>query len=169
MSLPSPVLTERIFLECDLEGDAITAGYQKQIVVHDFHHSVTLPVTTDRRKGGVTAGVSEPGPVVFTKIVDRSSPYFFQAACLGRHLDTFTFRFVRDAGSRQEYKVLTLTGVLVQKYEDLGIDATYALPTERVTLAYETIALRVARQSPEDGSVQGMVEAGFDFGAGRSL
>jgi type VI secretion system Hcp family effector len=169
MSLPSPVWTERIFLECDLEGDAVTAGYQKQIVIHNFHHSVRLPVVTDRRKGGVTIGTSEPGPVTITKIVDRSSPYFFQAACLGRNLGRFVFRFVRDAGSRQEYKVLTLTSVLVQQYDDLGIDADFAMPMERLTLAYETVALRVARQSPVDGSVEGMVEAGFDFTVGRTI
>ncbi len=169
MSLPSPTLTERIFLDCDFEGDAITAGYEKQIVVHDFHHSVRLPVVTDRRKGGVSVGNSEPGPVIITKIVDRSTPYFFQGACLGRNMGKFTFRFVRDAGSRQEYKVLTISSVFVQHYEDIGIDPTYALPMERLTLAYETVALRVARQSPIDGSMEGVVEAGYDFTVGRTI
>ncbi len=67
--------------------------------------------------GGGGAGKVQMNQFHFSKRIDKSSPFLFQACASGQHFKKATF-FARKAGGEQmEYMKVTMTDVLVSSFQ----------------------------------------------------
>ena len=80
-------------------GTFAQSSHEDEILVQETHLHVTKPV--DSQSGQVT-GVRQHKPVVFTKIMDRTSPLLWQALCSGEQLDIELVYFRTSQGGKQE-------------------------------------------------------------------
>ena len=86
-------------LSADSVGTFAQKSHEDEILVQAIGLHVTKPV--DSQSGQVT-GVRQHKPVVFTKIMDRTSPLLWQALCSGEQLDIELVYFRTSQGGKQE-------------------------------------------------------------------
>jgi len=117
-------------LSSDSVGTFAQKSHEDEILVQEIHLHVTKPV--DSQSGQVT-GVRQHKPVVFTKIMDRTSPLLWQALCSGEQLtvELAYFRTAPRGGVEQYFTVKWEEALLVdgKAYYPLAISpANAAIP-----------------------------------------
>lgn len=120
-----------------IKGTCTEPSHKDSITIesYTFGASRYLQVNDGERETGV-AQVSE---LVFTKLVDISSPDLFLQSCNGKSLGTATLSVLQTAGSTeklQEYLTVVLSDALISGYLTEGLGGR---PTERINVNFTKI------------------------------
>ena len=98
-------ITEGAFTE-DSVGNVYQEGHENEILVQGFTHNVTVP--TDPQSGQPT-GQRVHGPLIITKVFDKSSPKLYQALTTGEKLTKCELKWYRTSvGGTQEHYFTTI-------------------------------------------------------------
>jgi type VI secretion system secreted protein Hcp len=114
-----------------IEGSVTTEGYEGQVSVRSFSHSITTPRDA---ASGLPTGRRQHQPFRFTKVYDKASPILAKACAQGTHIKSAKL-FVRKAsGEPNPYYTITLGECIVT-----GISTGFP-NYEEIEIVYENIA-----------------------------
>ncbi|SMG55101.1 Hcp family type VI secretion system effector [Cedecea sp. NFIX57] len=96
----------------DIKGSVEVNDREGSIEVSEILHKLYIP--TDNNTGKLT-GTRTHTPLIFTKEIDSSSPYFYKAVTIGQTLKSAEFKWykINDAGQETEYFNTKLENVKV--------------------------------------------------------
>lgn len=127
-----------------IRGEVNVKGREGSIEISDFMHTVMLPI--DDYTGRIMGKRIHSG-YAFTKEIDSSSPYLYQALTSGKRLKKASFSYykINYAGQEEEYFRATLEHVTVANINSFFLDIKeelFAKHThhELVELVYEKIS-----------------------------
>ena len=102
----------------DIPGESLDDAHKggKWMEVSSWNHEVIMPKSaTASSSGGHTAERSEHSEMVFTKDIDKSSVYLWEAVSAGYSYDV-EIQFFRASGSvRTQYMTIKLTNAIVSR------------------------------------------------------
>lgn len=127
-----------------VRGSVDVKGREGSIEISNSMHSVMLPI--DDYTGKIMGKRMHSG-YAFTKEIDSSSPYLYQALISGKRFRkaSFSFYTINYAGQEEEYFRVTLEHVTVSSISSLFLDIKEELFAkythhELVELMYEKIS-----------------------------
>ena len=117
-----------------IDGDATAEGHVKEIEIFNFSETFRQSAPTSAAGGG--AGKFTPGPIVFTKFLDRASIGLLRTCAKGQHIPTVVISAVRPTkGKLETFYKITLKDVLVSAINQKASGDTL---TEEIQLVYES-------------------------------
>jgi len=129
-----------MFLKIEgIPGESKDQNHKDWIDVLSFSKSVSRPIEPGAggRAGGQAAEASD---LALSKYIDKSSPKLALACCEGGHIPEVTLELINTrGGNKTPYMVYKLHNVLVTSYSVSGDTSGNPLPTEEITLNYESI------------------------------
>ncbi len=129
-----------MFLKIEgIPGESKDQNHKDWIDVLSFSKSVSRPIEPGAggRAGGQAAEASD---LALSKYIDKSSPKLALACCEGGHIPEVTLELINTrGGNKTPYMVYKLHNVLVTSYSVSGDTSGDPLPTEEITLNYESI------------------------------
>lgn len=130
-----------MFLKIDgVEGESKDQSHRDWIDVLSFDMSVSRPIGPGAGGGRAGGQAAEASDLSLSKYIDKSSPKLVLACCDGRHIPEVTLELINTrGGNRTPYMVYKLHNVLVSSYSVSGDTSDDPLPTEEITLNYESI------------------------------
>jgi type VI secretion system secreted protein Hcp len=150
-----------------IEGDVSAEGWEKWIEAGSFQfgagRGISMSVGSGREREATKPSLSE---VTVTKSMDKSSPYLFLEACVGKATDKVVIDFVKTSADKLEnYLKYTLYDALVSSYSASsgGED-----PSESVSIAYNKFEMKYFPRK-KDNTLDSPVPAGYDLEAGKKL
>lgn len=126
------------FLKLDgISGESQDATHQGWIEIESYGFQESNSTKSAAKKKGKVS----LGPIIFTKHVDKSSPYLMRHCANGTHIKTgiLTMR-ARDA--KTDFMTFTLTNILVSKYAQST--AAGEAPGEHVSLNFTKVDVKYA-------------------------
>ncbi|MBK1615760.1 Hcp1 family type VI secretion system effector [Rubrivivax gelatinosus] len=154
----------------ELQGDSSDSTHSNEIEVSSFRHRVFQPKSsTASSAGGHTAERTEHAEMLFTKLIDRSTPKLLRAASAGTLYPKVLVTFYRAYGgksatatsqSRIDYYRIVLEDVVVSSVETV-VDED-ELPAETFGLKYGKVTWEY-KQHKLDGSATSTGVAGWDL------
>lgn len=144
---------EALFLKLEgVDGDSKVGGFEKQIELLSYEHSVHAQVTGDVSNTNRTSGKPMHRDFQFIKYVDQSTPLLNQKCCEGAVIPSAVVTVGRnDKGTLLEFMVYTLKDVVVSSVtveSDSGDK-----PVETVTLNYSRIQWDYTVQAETGGKL----------------
>jgi type VI secretion system secreted protein Hcp len=123
-----------IFLKLKgIPGEATDKGYEKQIAIQSFSHSVSIPV--DKNKA---VGEPQHGHLILTKVVDKSSPLLNQTCCVGQSVGEAVLTCLRAGGDKRvPYLEIKLQNAVISSVSESGVAGS--IGTEQVSISYNKI------------------------------
>jgi type VI secretion system secreted protein Hcp len=123
-----------IFIKlADIPGEATDLGYEGQIAVSSFGHSVSIPVDKNKAVGEV-----QHGHLLISKVVDKASPLLNQKCCVGQSIGEAVMTCLRAGGDhRVPYLVVKLQNAVISSVSVSGHGGDIA--TEQVSISYNKI------------------------------
>lgn len=123
------------------QSDRGPAGNLKAIPVLAFMQEVTVPYDA---ASGLGSGKRTHSPISIVKMLDGSSPQFFEAAVTNEILRSVTCTFYRDSGqgAAHAYFKVTLTNAAIVDLKDAGNGVNGDAPgddRERIKLTFQKI------------------------------
>lgn len=154
------------FNDDSIKGNVTAEGHADWIEINSVQFGVGRGIGSPTGRAANRES-SEPSisEVVVTKVGDRTSPLFFQEACVGEP-KAITIDFVKtDKGALQTYFSVVLTNVLISGWSaSSGGDN----PTESVSLNFTKIELKYI-PSGGDAADAEPIPAGYDLSLGKSV
>ena len=129
----------------DIEGYSRVSSMERagSIVCLSFNYSLKTPRA---EATGMTTGVRQHGPVVFTKRIDKTSPLLVKALANNEPVNSAIFRFFRktSSGAEQHYYTIMLENAYVASISIISPDVLTvegkARPgIEEVEIIFQTI------------------------------
>jgi type VI secretion system Hcp family effector len=136
-----------------IPGESTAKGYEKQIEVisyqHSVHQSTDIAASTS---GGATTGRTTHSDFSIMKQTDIASPVLAQRCSEGAHIAGATLTLLRAGGSGKQvpFLVIKLTNIVVSDVSYGG--EKEGLPTETVSFNYGMIEWVYTQQKRADGS-----------------
>lgn len=144
----------------DIPGESLDQAHAdgKWMEITSWQHEVRQPKSaTSSTAGGHTSERCEHDEMLFTKDLDRSSPYIWEAVSAGYAYDV-EIQFFRAQGSvRTQYLTIFLTNAVISSVKPSVLSE--GLPTEVMGIKYAKVVWKY-KGSKTDGSVA----SGFDVG-----
>lgn len=161
-----------IFLQIDsIDGDVSAKGHESWIALEALDFNVKRLLSTDpgriADREGTRPIVSE---VTITKKMDKSSPYLFGEACVGKAKSEVKIDICQTGNNLNPYAQLTLSNVIVSSFDINAMssnpyDSTKPpYPMETVTLNFDKIELRYTPYNNQN-QPQSPIPAGYDLQA----
>lgn len=149
----------------DIPGESQRAEHEDEIEIHGI--SWKVQADTDASGGGRTVSRPKFSAITVKKDYDASSPYLFLSTAQRRSFDEITFTLTRQSqeGGDFAYLTITLTNCVVTNYDVTGELNSNELPTEEVSLVYESINIKYVVQA-DDHSAGDEHEIEYDVAAG---
>jgi type VI secretion system secreted protein Hcp len=144
----------------EIPGESLDEMHKggKWMEVSSWNHQVTMPKSaTSSTAGGHTSERSEHSEMVFTKDIDKSSVYLWEAVSAGYTYDV-EIQFFRASGTvRTQYLTIKLTSAIVSR-------VATTIPTEG--LPVETFAVKYAKVvwTHKGSTTAGAANVGNDIG-----
>jgi type VI secretion system secreted protein Hcp len=151
------------------EGDSKKDGFEKQIELLRFEHSIRQPVSLSASgRGAMTVAQAEHAPFEIVKEQDKATPKIMQFASNGQHIAKVEVTLCRQAGEKPiPYLKYEFEDVVVTYYQPVGDITGDGLPEEMVGFAYGKIK-SVYSDSDSTGKTLGQITAEFDRRTGKS-
>ncbi len=123
-----------IFLKLKgIPGEATDKGYEKQIAIQGFSHSVHIPV--DKNKA---VGEPQHGHIMISKVVDKSSPLLHQTCCIGQSIGEAVLTCLRAGGDKRvPYLEIKLQNAVISGVSVSG--SSGSIGSEQVSISYNKI------------------------------
>jgi len=142
-----------------VEGPSTSKAKAIDILAFEFGAEQTTTHQAGSSGNEKKAGRAKVHNLIFTKVLDKTSPLLFDHCVTGDILKEVTLAYdkpVKDA--QQDYFQLVMTDALITK---VAFNGTSDNPTETISMAFQKIKVGYAPEK-EDGSLDGMVFKGFD-------
>lgn len=163
-----------------IEGDVVQKGLEKCIEVASAQFNVKRRVSTqvgspvDRE--GAKPTLSE---LMVMKEIDKTSPYFFEAACTGKIFPSVEIRFMRSSKESQLHHLVTLTNVLISGYEfshEKSVDpedhaqnaSVIAKPREQISFNFTKIEVKHVPYG-KDNEGSSPISSGYDLETAKKM
>lgn len=153
---------DNIFMKVtDLEGSATTKGFEKQIGLYSFSHSLSQNCFSGGGTEGRTSGVCNHSDISVTKVMDKNSVKFNEWSCDAHIIKEIVITTCRQEGdSLIPIIVYTFADVLVSSYSvSAGGGGN---PTESISFNYAKIKWEFTEQKT-DGTKAGNVAAQWNL------
>ena len=140
------------------------AGQKEAIQVLSWSHSFNQPTSPTRTSGGSgTVEQANHADFSFTKYTDAATDDLLKACWSGKQIETATFSAYRSDGNDAAIKYLevAMTGVIVSNFSIGG--GTGDIPTETVTLSYNSVSYNYIQQKSADGTANGSQKIKHDL------
>jgi len=129
----------------DIQGESQDSQFKDQIEIMSYSFGASMVANVGQ--GGLGAGKVSFSDFTFVKQVDKASPKFFKASCVGSHLATVVFS-TRKAGGGSSggytYLQITLSDALVTQFHLSGASE---IATESVSLAFAKLQMEYFMQT----------------------
>lgn len=154
------------FLHLDgIPGDCQEPGYQGQIAVVNWSWKQESH-EQDARPGQLPP--LEPQPLVVSKRIDKATPKLM-LACSRREILSFaTLTCLRSGEARSLLLRVAMSEVRVTDYQ-ITAPPPDNEPTEIVGISFERVEFETTELRPFDGSIVGMIRAGWNLKADQPL
>jgi type VI secretion system secreted protein Hcp len=162
-----------------IEGESEDDKHKNEIELSSFSWS-ELQSGSFAQGGGGGAGKVQMKNLEFCSPVSKASPKLMLACATGKHIKDATLTCRKAGGGQQEFMKVTLSDVLVSKYETgssspvVGTDGasedgySIGVPMDQVGLNFGKIQVEY-RPQKEDGSLGNPVKAGYDLKSNKSV
>lgn len=122
-----------------IEGESRDEAHSKWLEANSWSHLIRQPKSaTASTSGGHTAERCEHGDMMFTKVIDSTSPSFWVACSQGDTFKKVTLEFMRASGKdKVKYLEIVLNNVIIASVTP-SVDGE-GLPTETIGLAYASV------------------------------
>lgn len=159
------------FLKIDgVEGESTDDKHKGEIDIESFSWGLSNSGSAAHGAGGGGgAGKASFQDLHFTTPVSKASPVLFLACASGEHIPKAVLT-CRKAGGRSQvefYKV-TISDLLVSRYEQAGSTTSETVPTDSFSLNFAKIEVEY-RPVSADGSLGAAVRAGWDLKANTKI
>src|ERR1051325_9864919 len=142
-------------------GESKIEGFVDQIELLSYNHNVAMQMTHDQSNTKRTAGTAMVGEMSITKFLDKSTPVFNQACCMGTDIGTVVITLLQNDGDKTiPLMTYTLANVLVSSISVGGGGG--GIPTESISLNFSKINWDYHQQKTE-GTEGGKVPAVWDL------
>jgi type VI secretion system secreted protein Hcp len=134
-----------------IDGESLDKDHSKWLEVGSWAHEIRQPKSaTSSTSGGHTSERCEHDDMVFTKIMDLTSPKLWEAASAGYTFDEVEIHFMRaDGGKSINYLTIKLKHALISRVAPTV--SSEGLPNESFALKYAAIDWKYTRQKVEGG------------------
>lgn len=153
------------YVEIDtIPGEALTAGFEGQIQILDYRHSINqTPGQTHSSAGAQATGRVDIGRITFDKIIDSSTPQLMQATCEGRHISRIKFSFNRAGTVQNTYYTVTLEDALItQVSHNAQGNGADEIVCETIELYFRRIQWEYYQTDQTGGGISGSEVTGWD-------
>jgi len=155
----------------NIEGSVSTKGYENQIELASIDAGISRNIntrpghTTDREYS--TPKLSE---FVVTKVMDKSSPYLFEASCTGQSIGGVVITASGSSASADKYLQYTLSDVIISHYNMNGIstEGDEQHPSETLSFNYSKIEMSYVPRT-KDNRPSAAIRAGYDVTTARRI
>lgn len=143
-----------------VDGEATQKGYENWIQLDTWNWGSSTMGAADRG-GGLVGGKVSMQDFHFTKVTDKSSPKLFQSCCEGKVFDRILLKMVRMPGN-QVVMDFTLFNCIITSFQTGGGAGDSGTPSESGALNFSKVDFKFSALK-EDGTLEGMVQAGWDM------
>ena len=148
----------------DIPGESLDDAHKggKWMEVSSWSHQVTMPKSaTASTAGGHTAERSEHAEMLFTKDIDKSSVYLWEAVSAGYSYDV-EIEFFRAMGSvRTKYLAIKLTNAIVSRVATTV--PPEGLPVETFGIKYAKVVWKHIMSKTDGNASAGNDVGGWDL------
>jgi type VI secretion system secreted protein Hcp len=149
----------------NIDGDVTSKGHEKSIRLKSMVFGVVRNLsvrpghTSDRE-----AGSPKIGDLVVTKIVDKSSPYLFEASCAYNSLGQVTIDACGSSKDTEKYLQYVLSDAMISAYEINGIsdDEDEEKFIETIHLNFTKVEMKYIPHNSENKPLA-PISAGYDI------
>lgn len=149
----------------NIEGSVSTKGYENQIELASIDAGISRNIntrpghTTDREYS--TPKLSE---FVVTKIMDKSSPYLFEASCTGQSIGEVIITATGSSAGSDKYLQYTLSDAIISNYNMNGVqvEGDEQHPSETLSFNYSKIEMTYIPRT-KDNRPSSPISAGYDM------
>jgi len=151
-----------IYLKIDsIKGNCTDAGFENQIMVDSFSHSMHLNMTGHPKNTDRTAGGPQFTEMSFSKVMDSSTPLLYAACAGAKPLKTAVVTVTRDENDKPMNTVVYNLGeAMISSISTSG--AAHGMPSETFTINFTTITSQVTQQNT-DSTKKGVAPFGWDL------
>jgi len=150
-----------MFLKLDkIKGESVADGHTDEIDLLSYSWGMSQSGSMHTATGGGVAKVNV-NDIVFTHMVDASSPALAQACCKGTHLDSAVLTLQKAGGDKLAYLTVTMNDVLVTQVShgsstgDERISESFSLNFAKFKVSYQPQDAKGAKKG-------GAIDFGFD-------
>ncbi len=119
----------------DIEGEAVTAGFEKQIQLLSFSWGGSN-VSSVAGTGGSGAGRVDLSDLSIMKHMDKATPALFKALISGTHIPTGVLEATKAGGKGKPFLKLSFEELYVTSQQ---VSASSEIPTESISFSYNKI------------------------------
>ena len=141
-----------------IDGDVTAVGHEKEIQLNSFQFGASNSGTSSSGGGG-GAGKTSISDIVFTKIMDKSSPLLFKNTVTGAHIPKVDIYFVNNGKNTQTYAHYVLEDVLISSY---SVSSGGDIPSESLSLNFAKILFEFSPTKP-DGTLDTPISVTWDI------
>lgn len=156
-------MAQEIYLYLDgIPGESNKTAVEGWIEISSFSNGLTNHSNVAHGTGS-GAGKVEFSSISVTKILDKSSPKLALNCMQGTHIDVGTIVVRQSTGdsTTKTYFQYDLKEVFVDSISWGAAGGGGSKPSESVSFSFNTINIGYSQQNP-DGSLQGVISAGWD-------
>jgi type VI secretion system secreted protein Hcp len=156
------------FLKIDgIDGESQDDKHKGEIEVTTFSWGATQGGTFASGGGG-GAGKVNMKDFHFEMAHNKASPKLMLACAKGDHIPKAVLTCRKAGGDQQEYSKVTMSDVLVSRYDhSAGVDGD-PIPKDSISLDFSKIEVEYKPQNA-DGSLGGAIKAGWDRKANKPV
>lgn len=150
-----------LFLKLEgIDGEATDKEHEKEITVLSYSWGSSSPVSSGA--GGTSAGKVSVEDLNVVKFMDTASPNLWLRCCSGEVIPTGVLTVQRAGADKTQALVFELEKIFVSSYHTSGDADSGGLPTESITLAFNSITYKYTSQD-KDGNPEAEVEVGWNI------
>ena len=139
----------------ELIGNCTEKGYEKQLIIDSFSHSLVNPLTRKIGNSDRTSDGPQFSQMSFSKVMDISTPLLYQACANNRILGSATISVTRVEGATQMLTIQYVLGdAMIESISTSG-SAGSDLPYDNFTINFSSITSEYTKQKP-DSSKEGV-------------
>lgn len=129
-----------------IEGNSKVIGFENQIELISFNHSITQPVSAPGGGGpGQSAGKANHQEFQIVKSMDKASPVLMRYLLSGRHIGKVEMTVCRATeGNPVPYIKYNFEDVIISSYQPDGAFNGERPPPEKVSFTYSRIEMTYA-------------------------
>lgn len=148
--------------EKTLDGNCTEKGYEKQIMIDSYSHSLVNPLTTKIGNSDRTSDGPQFSQMSFSKVMDISTPLLYQACASNRILGKATISVTRVEGAEQMLTIKYVLGdAMIENISTSGSQGG-DLPYDSFTINFSSITSEYTKQKA-DSSKEGVAPFGWDL------
>lgn len=148
--------------EKTLDGNSTEKGFEKQLIVDSYSHSLVNPLTVKIGNSDRTSDGPQFSQMSFSKVMDISTPLLYQACANNRILGTATISVTRVEGGEQMLTIKYVLGdAMIESISTSGA-AGSDLPYDNFTINFSSITSEYTKQKV-DSSKEGVAPFGWDL------